>query len=222
MTQDTSPAGQSTLTPFILGPFQTNSYIVRAEGSPACWIIDAPFDPAPILASLRDRSLKPTALLLTHAHVDHIAGVTEIRSAYPDLPILLHELEHEWLNDPVLNLSEPFGVPITAPSATGKLEHGQTLELDGQAWKVLHTPGHSPGSVSFYHAPSETAIVGDTLFAGSIGRSDFPGSSHEQLVASIRTHLYTLPASTRVYPGHGPSTSIAREMATNPYVRAQS
>lgn len=172
--------------------------------------------------------------MLTHAHIDHIAGLDEIARAFPNAPVHLHQSERLWLTDPTLNLSAAAGQPITcATTVTHALEDGRTLELLGQSWRVLHTPGHSPGGVTLVlESRSEgshgiapgiapgIAFVGDTLFAGSIGRSDFPTSDEAMLHRSIRDQLYTLPATTRALPGHGPPTTIGHEMATNPFVRA--
>lgn len=202
-----------------LGPFETNCYVVRFPGSDECWIIDASYEPADLIDAVRRDGLKPVELILTHAHCDHIAGVHEVMRAFPGLPIAVHEAEAEWLGDPLLNLSAMTGMPVTAPSPDRLLRGGEDLTLSGQTWRVLHTPGHSPGGISLWHAPSRTLIAGDALFAGSIGRTDFPGSDHEQLIRSIREKLYTLPDETRVYPGHGPSTTIGREKRSNPFAR---
>ncbi len=207
---------------FTLGPYQTNCYVIWVPGDPACWIIDASFGPAPIIRFVRESGLVPAALILTHAHVDHIAGVREVVSAFPPapgLPVWIHEAEGAWLNDPMLNLSAIGGVPTTAPGPDRLLRQSETLALAGSTWRVLHTPGHSPGGICLVHDESKTAIVGDALFAGSIGRTDFPGGSHDVLIASIRASLYTLPGDTKVYPGHGPATTIEREKRSNPYTK---
>ncbi len=203
-----------------LGPYQTNCYVVRPAGYAGCWVIDASFDPEPLIRLIGDEGGAPEALILTHAHVDHLAGVAEVRRAYPSLPIWAHRTEEAWLSDPVLNLSEFGGQAITAPAATRLLDGGETLALGPTTWSVLHTPGHSPGGITLYCPAAGVALVGDALFAGSIGRTDFPGSSLDQLTESIRSRLYTLPATTRVLPGHGPSTTIGREAQSNPFVRA--
>lgn len=205
---------------FALGPFETNCYVVAPEGSGDCWIVDASFGPEPMIGFVRQQGLRPAALVLTHAHVDHIAGVGAVLAAFPGTPVWVHSAEREWLNDPMLNLSEAMGAPVTAPGPDATLEHGQKLTLAGSAWRVLHTPGHSPGGITLYSADSHVALVGDALFAGSIGRTDFPGSDFATLASSIRTHLYSLPDSTRVLPGHGPETTIGREKRSNPFVRA--
>ncbi len=218
---------QPFVQPFVLGPFETNSYLVSIgrRGQPPqtgqhCWIVDPSFEPAPLLDHVRRSGLRPVAIVLTHAHVDHIAGVSEVRSAYPEIPILIHEAERDWLADPLLNLSAMMGQPVTAPVPTRLLRGGDTLDLEETRWRILHTPGHSPGSITLVHDPSHQAIVGDALFAGSVGRTDFPGSDHATLLRAIREQLYTLPESTTIYPGHGPRSTIGREKASNPFVRA--
>lgn len=206
---------------FTLGPFQTNCYVVDS-GGPECWIVDASFQPAAMIAWIRSKGLAPKALILTHAHVDHIAGVAEVRAAFPGVPVLIHGAESAWLNDPMLNLSAMMGGDVTAPGPDREIVEGDVLELGESRWKVLHTPGHSPGGITLWCEDSDAgsvAIVGDSLFAGSIGRTDFPGSAFETLERSIQEKLYTLPETTKVYPGHGPATTVGREKQSNPYVR---
>ncbi len=208
---------------FELGPWGTNCYVVApADARPShtpCWIIDASFEPQAMIEYIKDEGLSPEALILTHAHIDHIAGAFDIRRAFPNVPILIHELEERWLLDPELNLSANAGIPVTAPQATRLLNDGDTLDLAGTSWRVLHVPGHSPGSIALSCERELTLFGGDALFAGSIGRTDFPGCSFEELERSIRIKLYTLPDQTVVYPGHGPPTSIGREKRSNPFVR---
>ncbi len=202
---------------FALGPYETNCFIVRS-GS-ACWVADAGYQPGVLIERLRELGLTPEAVVLTHCHADHIAGLFELRKAFPGAPIWVHEAEEKWLSEPELNLSAAMGVPVTGPTPDRLLRDGETITLCGQDWRVLHTPGHSPGGISLVHEPSKTAIVGDALFAGSIGRTDFPNADFETLAASIRERLYTLPDETRVLPGHGPETTIGREKRSNPFVR---
>lgn len=204
---------------FELGPFLTNTYIVHVPGTRTCWVVDPSFGSGPVIKRLAELGLTPQAILLTHAHADHIAGISDVLRAFPKTPIWIHGAESAWLADPLLNLSALAGRPVTTPGPDRELADGDVLTLSGTRWTVLHTPGHSPGGVSFYHEGSGAAIVGDSLMAGSIGRTDFPGGDFGTLSRSIREKLYTLPPTTRVFPGHGPSTTIGEERATNPYVR---
>ena len=208
---------------FPLGPFETNCYLITPPdpkpGDP-CWIADCGMEPGALLSEIERLGVVPEAVVLTHAHLDHIAGLLELRSRFPGTPVWIHRAEEDWLTDPVLNLSAGYGVPVTAPTPDRLLEDGESLELAGLAWRVRHTPGHSPGGITLWQEGAGVALVGDTLFAGSIGRHDFPGSDFATLSRSIRERLYSLPDATRVLPGHGPSTTIGREKTTNPFVRA--
>lgn len=224
-TPNSTPAPTATLRSFTLGPFATNSYVVHCGA--ACWVVDPSFGPGPIIRYLGSLSLRPEAIVLTHAHVDHIAGVAEVCRAFPGTPVWIHAAEASWLSDPMLNLSGLSGMSVTSPGPQGTLTPGGSISLGPVAFRILHTPGHSPGSVSLFAqrwpVPGADAIPivisGDALFAGSIGRTDFPGSDHEILIRSIREQLYTLPEETTVYSGHGPPTTIGREKRNNPYVR---
>lgn len=218
-------AGASTIETFTTGPFENNCYVVYPSGgveTPGrpCWIIDASFDPWPMIDRIRQLGLRPELLILTHAHVDHIAGINEVLSAFPGLPVVGHEAEREWLGDPALNLGLPIGLNVTAHGPDRTIGEGDSLTLGGSTWRVFHTPGHSPGSITLYSAADSTAISGDTLFKGSVGRTDFPGCSMAALKQSIRLKLYTLPDTTTILPGHGPSTTIGAERHTNPFVPA--
>lgn len=205
------------IKPFTLGDWMTNCYVVRGSGS-ACWIVDAGFEPAPMLDYIEREGLEPRRLVLTHAHVDHIAGVAAVREQYPELEILIHEAERDFPGDAALNLSVALAQPVIAPEPTTTLGHGQTLELDELRFQIRHTSGHSPGGITLYEPDQGVALVGDALFAGSIGRTDFPTSDHARLIASIREQLLTLPDPTRVLPGHGPETTIGAERGGNPFL----
>lgn len=213
-----SAASKLKVATLTLGPFATNCYIVSEEGSADCFIIDASFGGESIVQAVKRNDLIPRALVFTHAHIDHIAGAHAVKRAFPEIPLWIHELETQWLVDPELNLSSLGGMPVTAPPHDRALAEGDALDLPGGPWNVLHTPGHSPGSLTLVSAQHGVAFVGDALFAGSIGRTDFPGCSFEELERSIRTKLYSLPGTTKCFPGHGPTTLIQRERESNPFV----
>lgn len=227
--QPASTFGQAiTVHTFCLGPWTTNCYVLHAPLTAAnptshrpCWIIDAGFDPGPMVDYIQRHNLTPAAVILTHAHLDHIAGLRRLRALWPDLPILIHEAERDFLTDPRLNLSAFFGHPVTAPPATDTLQDRQLLDIAGLKFQVRHTPGHSPGSIALYQPQENLVLVGDTLFAGAIGRFDFPTSDGPTLMRSIRSQLLTLPDNTHVLPGHGSDTTIGQERRFNPFLQEQ-
>jgi hydroxyacylglutathione hydrolase len=203
---------------FCLGDWGTNCYVAFTDTG-ACWIIDAGFDPADMLQFIIENDLKPEKVVLTHAHVDHVGGLAEVCDAYPDIEIHIHEDERAYPGNPMLNLSVALAECVVAPDPTKTFAHGDTLTLDGHDFQVRHTPGHSPGGVCLYQPEHQLAIVGDTLFAGSIGRHDFPSSDGPTLMRSIHEQLMTLPDDTRALPGHGPETTIGNERASNPFLQ---
>jgi len=212
---------------FPLGTFQTNCFVVEVPDGPArsasdgenrpCWIIDCGEDPKELLDFVAAQHLKPAALLLTHTHCDHIAGLPEARRRFPGIPVYVHEAERGFLPDPMLNLSIGLGTPLAYDEADHFLRDGEVVSLDGTAWRVLHLPGHSPGGCAFLHEPSGHMVSGDTLFNGSIGRTDFPTSNESDMKASLH-RLMELPDTVQVHPGHGPSTTIGRERRGNPFI----
>jgi glyoxylase-like metal-dependent hydrolase (beta-lactamase superfamily II) len=201
--------------------YMENGYTVSLRDSGPCWVIDPGLPPqaSEILEHIRNHKLTPAAIVLTHAHADHIAGVDEVREAYPKLPVYLAREEWPALTQPKHNLSayvgQSFATRVTDPR---DLPHGSALELDGTKWKVLDVSGHSPGGRALYCAELKMVIVGDALFAGSVGRVDFPHSSGDQLMRNIKGNLLTLPDDTRVLSGHGPETTIGHERKTNPFI----
>lgn len=203
---------------FALGDWQTNCYLIYRDGRPAT-LVDAGFDPATLLDRIAALDVALEQVVLTHAHVDHIAGLDEVRFRHPDARLAVHEAEATFLGDPELNLSSYLVDPVTVANADATLAHGDTIQMGGTAWQLRHTPGHSPGGVTFYEPQQGVAIVGDTLFAQAVGRSDFPTSNTDTLMRSIREQLLTLPDETRVLPGHGPETTVGQERATNSYLR---
>jgi hydroxyacylglutathione hydrolase len=200
-------------------PFAENTYVVWQSDRNDCLVIDPGLEPDAILDFLRERSLTPAVLLNTHGHADHIGGNADLKRAYPEAPLLIGAGDAPLLTDAELNLSAPFGLPITSPEADTLVREGDVLQHAGLRLEVLDIPGHSPGHVVFVHR-SEPIVVfgGDVLFRGSIGRTDFPGSNGPLLLEGIRTKLFPLPADTVVYPGHGPVTTVGHEKRFNPFV----
>lgn len=209
-----------TITTFPLGPYQTNCFVVTADppkAGMACWIVDCSFDPDRMLDWIDEQRLKPSAILLTHTHVDHIAGVDRAISHFAKLPMYVHEKEAGFCSDAMLNLSALGGMPVTCTEPDHLVRQGDVLQLDGSKWRVMHTPGHSPGGVCYIHDESKQAIVGDAIFHGSIGRHDFPTSDVAELRRSIQK-IMQLPDDMTIHPGHGPATTIGKERRSNPYV----
>ena len=200
-------------------PFAENTYIAWLPGQAACLVIDPGMDPEAILEFLQEQQLTPAAILNTHGHADHIAGNMALKEAYPTVPIIIGAGDANMLTDAMANLSAPFGMPITSPPADQVVREGDVLELAGFRLEVLEIPGHSPGHVVFLcWQPGPLVFGGDVLFRDSIGRTDFPGGDHLQLLEGIHGKLFTLPDTVVVYPGHGPVTTTGQEKRTNPFL----
>ncbi|MFQ5491548.1 MAG: MBL fold metallo-hydrolase [Phycisphaerae bacterium] len=201
--------------------FVENSYVVYRTDDAPCWIIDPGLPPQgdEIIDFIQTHRLKPQACILTHAHGDHIAGVDQVRDALGPMPLYLAQVEWPMLSDPRKNLSAELGLDFTVSTDDlHDLPEGLELTLDGGTWKVLDTAGHSPGGRSLYCAAENVVIVGDALFAGSVGRVDFDHSDGELLINNIRQKLMTLPDQTVAMSGHGHDTTIGHERATNPFI----
>ena len=208
---------------FPVGPIQANCVLVGDEAAGVLAVIDAGDEGALIADRIAASGLAPLMILHTHAHLDHAAGTAELlRRLGGSIPVGLHRDELDMYSGLSMQ-GRMFGLEAESPPApTLWLEHGQSLELGELSLEVRHTPGHSPGGVSFVvrgAPPPLVAIVGDVLFAGSVGRTDLFGGSFQVLERSIREQLYTLPDDTRVVCGHGPETTIGREKRSNPFVR---
>jgi hydroxyacylglutathione hydrolase len=204
---------------FILGAYETNCYCLRDnESAKDCIIIDAGLDADKLINALEEKNMNPVALILTHGHIDHIAGVNSMREKFPGMNVYIHKLDADMLTEPMNNLSFMTGTPFKTEPADYIVEENNFIELAGIKLKVLHTPGHTPGGISLYSKEQGVVFVGDALFADSVGRADFPGGSMNQLINCIKEKLLTLPEETKVYPGHGPDTTIGREKAYNQYL----
>ena len=210
-----------------------NGYTVYVREGGPCWIIDPGLPPqaGQIVQHVREHSLQPVAIVLTHAHADHIGGIDEVRDnlgardpalalgAGSGIPVYLAKEEWAALSDPMENLSGMMGPGFSTKVAEPlDLRPGEAIELDGSRWEILDTSGHSPGGRTLYCRKLGIAFVGDAVFAGSIGRVDFPHSDGDRLMRNIRERLMTLPDDTRVLSGHGPETTVGRERTTNPFI----
>jgi hydroxyacylglutathione hydrolase len=209
------------LKKFVFNPFQENTYLIWDEEK-NCAIIDPgcsdEYERGELLDFIEKQGLKPIKLLNTHCHIDHVLGNRFLAEKYK-LGLEMHKLDLPVLNV-VPNYGRNFGFdtgPMVQPSVF--LEEGEILKVGSLELEILFVPGHSPGSICFYHVLSKQVIVGDALFYGSIGRTDLPGGNYEQLIRFIKTQLMTLPADVQVHSGHGPSTNIGFEKANNPFLR---
>jgi glyoxylase-like metal-dependent hydrolase (beta-lactamase superfamily II) len=213
---------------FPAGSFQTNCYVVAPAAGEACVVVDPGQDAVePLEALLAEHRLTPVAVLLTHGHFDHTFSVAPVCDGH-DVPAWIHPGDRDLLADPMKGLSaqatQMFGGRITLrePREVRHLDDGSPLELAGLRFTVDHTPGHTPGSAVF-RTPTdegvEVLLAGDTLFAGSIGRTDLPGGDFAQMQASLRDKLLVLDDATLVLPGHGPTTTVGRERVSNPFLQ---
>ena len=211
-----------TVSGFTFNAFSENTYLLVDEATQQCAIVDPGcYDPAEQQA-LRDyvtlRGWQVALLLNTHCHIDHVFGNQFIIDTYK-VPFLIHTDDLATLHA-VPAYAPSYGFPQYHPAEpTGFLTPGEPVRIGETELEVRFTPGHAPGHVVFYHAPTRTLIGGDVLFRGSIGRTDLPGGDHDTLIESINQQLFTLPDEVVVYPGHGPTTTIGEERSTNPFFK---
>lgn len=184
----------------VVGPYQTNCYVLGCKETNHGMVIDPGDEVLRIVKEINRLGLEIKYIAITHGHIDHVGGVSELKRI-TKAPVLIHRLDADALGN----------------RPDGFLEEGQSLQVGNYSISVIHTPGHSPGGVCLY-APG-AVFTGDALFAGSVGRTDFPGGSHELLVQGVRQKIFPLGDSLRVYPGHGPESTIGRERMTNPFFR---
>ncbi len=203
----------------ILGAFETNCYILRnAESAKDCLVIDTGLQDDQLVGFLKQHNLNPLAVVLTHGHPDHAAGVAALRESFPEIKVYIHKLDAEMLTDASSDLGILIGgVSGTAP-ADVLLEEEGVIEHADIKLQVLHTPGHTSGGICLYSQEEGIVFTDDTLFADSVGRTDL-GGNMPQLIKSIREKLFTLPDDTKVYPGHGPEPTIAHEKAYNQFLQ---
>ena len=203
---------------FTVGPAQTNAYLVADSGTKEAVVIDPAWDGEVILAEAQKRGWRIAHLWYTHAHFDHIGGAGAIADALNPLPLVaLHPNDHVlWRAG---GGGAMFGFDIDpGPEPTIDFVQGQILRLGSVAFEVRFTPGHTPGHCILYVASASLCFCGDLIFAGSVGRTDFPGGNWEQLVESIKTQVFSMPDETRLLSGHGPETTVGQEKRNNPFV----
>lgn len=200
-----------------VGPVQTNCYLAINKETKEAIIIDPGDDADRIGMRLMQLEAKPVAILLTHGHFDH-AGAAKTLAAQYDILVYAHEKEAETLEDSRMNLSGPLAGGATTYHVDVFLKDEQELTLAGLHIRVLFTPGHTPGGCCYYFPREDVLFSGDSLFCGSVGRTDFPGGSMRTLVDSVRNKLMSLPENTIVYPGHDIETTIEQERMYNPFL----
>ena len=198
-----------------VGAFQENTYLVVDDATGDAIVIDPGAEADEIISMIQSSGATPRAIWLTHAHLDHIGAISELRRRYPDVPVHLHALDRP-VYDSASFFAESYGVPFEQPEAPDEeLAHGDVVRVGNLVFEVLHVPGHSPGHVAFHG--NGILLGGDVLFAGSIGRTDLPMANPEHMQESLR-NLAALPPDTVVYPGHGDATTIAEELRSNPFL----
>lgn len=199
-------------------PYQQNCTLLWCESTHRAALVDPGGEPARLLAAVAENHLHLDYLLLTHGHLDHVGAAGEL-AAHLAIPIIgPHHADDYWLDD-LPNQAARFGWPhVEAFRPDRWLEDGERVLIGNETLDVFHTPGHTPGHVIFFHPQSQVAMVGDVLFRGSIGRTDFPGGNYDQLMASIRDKLWPLGDDVTFIPGHGPASTFGEERRSNPYV----
>ncbi|MFC2158262.1 MBL fold metallo-hydrolase [Acidobacteriota bacterium] len=200
----------------VVGPLETDCYIVHCTETKECVIVDPGADPGKIIHFISESGLLPKVILNTHGHVDHVGANRDMKEKY-DVPLLIHEADEGMLNHSIQSqLSFLLGAK-KSPDPDGFLEENQIITVGNSKMEVLHTPGHSPGSVCFL--AEDFLLSGDTLFCGGVGRTDLPGGSWGELERSIKEKILILPEELKVFPGHGPSSTVGQEKHSNPFIR---
>jgi glyoxylase-like metal-dependent hydrolase (beta-lactamase superfamily II) len=200
-----------------VGPLEENCYLIGA--APRCAVVDPGAESERVFAAIERRGLEPELVVLTHGHVDHIAHVPHLCERY-GIGLMVHRADLPYLERPQWPELEALLGARPCPSPAGWIEEGMPLEVAGLTLEVLHTPGHTPGGVCLIDRAAREVLVGDTIFQGSVGRTDLPGGDWRTLSRSIRTKLFALEGDYRLFPGHGPETSLAVERLDNPFVGA--
>lgn len=201
---------------YVVGPVMTNCYFVINTETNEAIVVDPGDNAKQLISKIIENKYIVKAILLTHGHFDHVNGCAQVKEEF-DVPVYIYEKEKETLNDPSMNLSTWLG-EAKKYSADIFVKDEQELDIAGFKIRVLFTPGHTIGGCCYYFPYESVVFVGDTLFCGSVGRTDFPKGSQSDLVRGIREKLMPLPDETRVYPGHNEETTIETERMYNPYI----
>lgn len=201
---------------FSVGPWESNCYIIGCDQTKEGAVVDPGADAGRIMSRAKRLGLKINKIILTHGHPDHLSALDEVQSA-TGAKVYIHSADAGMLTDSRRNLSFYMGQSMEFQKADVLLNDGDRIQVGEITIEIIHTPGHTPGGISLKIA-DDIIITGDTLFAGSVGRSDFPGGSHRQLINSIKTRLLKFPPNTKVFPGHGPASTIGEEMRYNPFL----
>lgn len=202
---------------FVTGIIGTNCYVIQNEETKEAVIVDPAAAPSYLLSHIESEGMKPVAILLTHAHFDHIMGIDKFLEKFGEMPVYVHEQDLDLLHHPPVDEYTVYSGGYSYPGGD-VIQDGDVLRLAGYDFEVIHTPGHTPGCVCYYVREENVLFSGDTLFCCSVGRTDFPKSSTSDLVRSIREKLFCLPDDTVVYPGHMDETMIGYEKTHNPFV----
>jgi glyoxylase-like metal-dependent hydrolase (beta-lactamase superfamily II) len=207
------------LATILCHPFEQNAYVARLVGRSECVVVDPGMEPEKVIRHLQEHRLTPAAILNTHGHADHVSGNGALKKRWPNCPLVIGTADAAKLTDPWLNLSANFGTPLVSPQADVTVNDGDVYEAAGFEWQVRTIPGHTIGHVVYLWEGQDPPLVfvGDVIFAGSIGRTDFPDGNHRQLILGIRAKLFTLPDDTILLPGHGPPTTVGEEKRSNPF-----
>jgi hydroxyacylglutathione hydrolase len=214
------PSPHPKITRIVSIPFEENAYIAQLDLHVECLVVDPGLEPQKIVEFLDQNGLRPAAILNTHGHSDHIGGNAALKARWPDCPLVIGSRDAPKLTDPQANLSALFGKSIVSPAADATVDDGDTYSAAGFDLRVLSVPGHSAGHVVYLWEAREPAIalVGDVIFAGSIGRTDFPDGDFALLKQGIQEKLFSLPPETVLLPGHGPPTTVGEEKQSNPFL----
>jgi len=202
----------------IVTPLEVNCYIVWDEETLDAAVIDPGGDGEYIITTVNNLGVNPVCIINTHGHVDHVGANADVKAAFPDAQLMIHEFDLVLLRNVLNSFIAPMVGAKESPEPDVLLREGDVITVGSISLVVLHTPGHTPGSVCLYSKENRVVFTGDTLFAGSVGRVDLPYSEPEKLIPSIQRKLMILPDDTLVLPGHGPESTIGRERISNPFI----